>query len=333
MYCIKCGKKNISGYAFCYNCGAQLLTPQELEALHSKATAEAEQATTPGTERPAGASPEESSPPPVVPPWFGSGPGGPNWTPPPGGPYGTPGQYEPGTGWRPPFPYGYPPLPRRGETQRFPVAPNGKPFIVLDHPESFHDYKNKDDKQVYAAFATFQARFYAVLIDTLLIFMPLQLLAILGVVIFDDGLRQRVAEAARVRDQTQLNLEFNNAVPGWLTLAVLTAYLLYCVLMTWRAGGQTIGKKLLRIKIIRKDGTTPDFVTALSRNLFGYCLGLSGVAATLGSGGALFGLGLQIMVLLGFSSAFSNPKRQGWHDRLAETLVVGRNELVQGVNY
>jgi uncharacterized RDD family membrane protein YckC len=39
------------------------------------------------------------------------------------------------------------------------------------------------------------------------------------------------------------------------------------------------------------------------------------------------------MVLIGFSAAGWHPRKQGWHDRLAETVVVLRTELVKGVNY
>ncbi len=336
MYCIKCGKKNIPSYAFCYNCGTALVQPAESNPASS------ESGTNPGPSYPLdnpSAPPSSANPPPAAGPTW-SPPSGPpyNSAPPPevfqppvGGPYGTPAPYEPG--WRPPFPYGYPPIPRRGETQHFPVASNGKPFIVLDHPEAFHSYKNKDGKQIYAAFATFQARFLAAMFDTILIFIPLQFVAWLAVFVFDGPLLQRVVEATRSGNQNQFNQELNNALPGWVTLAIFTGHLLYCVLMTWLFGGQTLGKKLLRIKIIRQDGNKPDFYTALTRNLFGYCWGLGAVAVSLGAVGTLLGFFLQIMVLFGFSAAFSNKQKRGWHDRLAETMVVGKNELVQGVNY
>lgn len=346
MYCIKCGKKNIPGYAFCYNCGAALVKPEESELTGAESDTEVDvippSQETP-TSRPENTQPNPSwsgAPPNWPPPGnpYGSTPDQygappPRFDPPAGGPYGTPGPYEPGNRWRPPFPYGYPPFPRRGEVQRFPVAANGKPYIVLDHPEAFLAYKNKDKKQVYAAFATIRARFYAAFIDTFIIYLPLQFLAMIGLVFFDSGLRQRIVEATQSGDQAQANADLSTALPGWVSLAILTVYLLYCVLMTWKAGGQTLGKKILRIKIIRKDGTAPDFNTALVRNLFGYSWGLGTVAVQLDAFWVILGFCLQLMVLIGFSSAFSHPQKRGWHDRLADTYVVGRNELVQGVNY
>src|SRR3954463_12032363 len=113
VYCINCGKQNKSDFDFCYNCGAKLVKSSSTDA--------------PGPETPAGQSPDQDKTPP-----FATNP-----TPPPPqpGPYSQPteaGPVPPPTytgspassrpDFRPPYPYGYPPIPRRTETQRFPVA-------------------------------------------------------------------------------------------------------------------------------------------------------------------------------------------------------------------
>jgi uncharacterized RDD family membrane protein YckC len=122
-------------------------------------------------------------------------------------------------------------------------------------------------------------------------------------------------------------------MPGWATIAIFTITLVYSVLMTWKGGGQTLGKRILKIKIINKDGQPPNFQSALTRNLFGYAYGLGTVAFVLGGFGAIIGFCLQMMVFGGYTAAFFNRQRRGWHDRLAETYVVSKAELVQGVNY
>lgn len=75
--------------------------------------------------------------------------------------------------------------------------------------------------------------------------------------------------------------------------------------------GQTIGKKVMGIKIVRQDGKPIDLVTAVTRCI-GYLIS-----------GAVFGIG--------YISATFNKKKLTWHDRLAKTyvVVVGKtNKLV-----
>ncbi|MBN9390605.1 MAG: RDD family protein [Chloroflexi bacterium] len=271
----------------------------------------------------------EKSPPPV-----GANPVPPSS--PPSGPYVVPPSTYTGTStgnpdYRPPFPYGYPPIPRRTETQRFPVASNGKPYVVIDHPESFYGYKNDDGKQVYAAYATIQARIMAALFDTCILFLPLQTIATFITVNFSQEARRLLESMTTSPDQSQLE-DISALVPGWAILAIYSVTLAYSVLCTWK-WGQTLGKRVLRIKIIGKDGKPPTFQAALTRNLFGYAYGLGSVAFGLAGFGSVLGFCLQLMVIAGFTAAFFNRQRRGWHDRLAETYVVGKLELVQGENY
>jgi uncharacterized RDD family membrane protein YckC len=85
---------------------------------------------------------------------------------------------------------------------------------------------------------------------------------------------------------------------------------------------------------MKLDGTKPDFQTALIRNLFGYSWILARMLLVVDSDLInLIAVALTLMVLFGFSSAAYHEKRQGWHDRLAGTLVVFRNELVKDKNF
>lgn len=67
--------------------------------------------------------------------------------------------------------------------------------------------------------------------------------------------------------------------------------------------GQTAGKRIIGIRIVRTDGTPINFKTAVLRHVVGYPLAFLS-----------FGLGA-LWVLW-------DARQQGWHDKLADTLVI-----------
>lgn len=86
--------------------------------------------------------------------------------------------------------------------------------------------------------------------------------------------------------------------------AIVTAYF---VLMETQMGGQTLGKKLLGLRVVGPGGAPLDVQTSLKRNLYVavnvvYCLGNS----------ASFVLAIVIAVTLE-----QDPNKQGWHDKFA----------------
>ncbi|HEX2915330.1 MAG TPA: RDD family protein [Chloroflexia bacterium] len=237
-----------------------------------------------------------------------------------------------GIGWQRQYPFQ--PQPPAGELKRYQIAPNGKPYIVADSPEKFYGYKNKEGKQVYAAIATINQRLVAALIDTCIVYFPLQFIAMLTFLIFNPDIQQLLIDGTTsANSQNDLTTQIYSAVPPWVWLLVMTLNLIYCVLMTWLARGQTLGKKIMKLRIIKLDGEKPDFNTALTRNLFGYSWGLGNLFLEYGAFGTLLGFGLEIMVLIGFTAAFGQPQHRGWHDRLAGTIVTAQPVLVQGENY
>jgi uncharacterized RDD family membrane protein YckC len=68
-------------------------------------------------------------------------------------------------------------------------------------------------------------------------------------------------------------------------------------------GGQTAGMRILGIYIVRVDGKPFTLKQAALRHLIGYPLSMS----------AFF---------LGFLWILWDPRQQGWHDKLARTIVV-----------
>ena len=81
----------------------------------------------------------------------------------------------------------------------------------------------------------------------------------------------------------------------------LVLMLAYQVLLT--AHGQTLGKKVFGLKVVRADGSAPGFGTALLRQTVGYFVS-----------NLLFGLG--------FLWVAFEPNNRGWHDLIAGTYVV-----------
>jgi uncharacterized RDD family membrane protein YckC len=72
--------------------------------------------------------------------------------------------------------------------------------------------------------------------------------------------------------------------------------------LLWRFRGSTIGGIIFRLKVVRVDGKPMDWVTAIVRALACF-LSL-----------AFIGLGF---IWIGF-----DPEKQGWHDKIAGTVVV-----------
>lgn len=94
------------------------------------------------------------------------------------------------------------------------------------------------------------------------------------------------------------------------------AALYYSVLSAWW-GGHTIGKKILRVKVVKLDGTLPNLWESFGR-YGGYTAG--------------FATGL-----LGFLQIFWDPNRQTIQDKIAETLVlyrpVGATPIAELINH
>lgn len=93
-------------------------------------------------------------------------------------------------------------------------------------------------------------------------------------------------------------------IPFWPLLYLLSFILMlaYYLLFWLSQNGQTPGKRLMAVRIVREDGQKLDAATAMIR-IIGYWL------ATLSFG-------------IGFLWAIFDSKKQGWHDKIAKTVVV-----------
>lgn|SRR5262245_39597040 len=85
--------------------------------------------------------------------------------------------------------------------------------------------------------------------------------------------------------------------------AALVVYLFNEVYLAGKNNGQSIGKKLMKIRIAKEDGTTFGYMDAFLRNVIGYWI--SGLICSLGFFWGLF-----------------DSRNQTWHDKIFHTLVV-----------
>ncbi|MCC7450943.1 MAG: RDD family protein [Anaerolineae bacterium] len=75
----------------------------------------------------------------------------------------------------------------------------------------------------------------------------------------------------------------------------------YWYFLTQR-NGQTPGKKIMNVRVVREDGAPLTFVHVLVRYI-GYTIN-------------------SLVFMLGWIWAFFDSKKQGWHDKLAGTIVI-----------
>ena len=140
-------------------------------------------------------------------------------------------------------------------------------------------------KTVYSQYAGFVTRFIAFFID----------IAIITII------------SAVVAAVTRMILEFFRAGELATTIAgiVMAGFhlsfaFLYFVFL-WMAIGQTPGKMLLGLRVVRANGGPITFGVAL-RRWIGYFI--------------------SAILFLGFLWVFMDARRQGWHDKIANTFVV-----------
>jgi uncharacterized RDD family membrane protein YckC len=75
------------------------------------------------------------------------------------------------------------------------------------------------------------------------------------------------------------------------------------VVIPWRTNGQTLGKMVFGLRMVRLDGEPMSLWRAFLRNYIGYFLS-------------------SLFFLAGYFAIFFSPRRRGWHDLLAGTVVV-----------
>ena len=103
---------------------------------------------------------------------------------------------------------------------------------------------------------------------------------------------------------TKLHLGFLGAILGLVHFVVNIGYFIYLwgVDNPVTGRGQTVGKMVMNIKIIKADGTDVGVGDSILRYI-GYIVS-------------------SVIILLGYVWIFIDDKNQGWHDKIAKTYVI-----------
>jgi uncharacterized RDD family membrane protein YckC len=146
-------------------------------------------------------------------------------------------------------------------------------------------YKAKPESGVM--YAGFGVRFFAMLIDGIVLF-------IIGLIV--GTLYAALTPLPRSMDEVQRQ----SLILNLIGLATSTLYYIY--FLTNR-DGQTPGKAAVGIRIVKLDGTRLTAWDAILRNVIGYTIS-------------------SLIFFLGYLWILFDDRKQGWHDKLARTVVV-----------
>lgn len=155
----------------------------------------------------------------------------------------------------------------------------------------------------------FWRRIVAALIDVC-IYFPLAM-----IVFFMSAMFSSVAAGGAVNDVKSFALNFT--VSGYILSIVLL--FLYYVILQKKMGGQTPGKRVMRIKVVNKDGQTPSMMTFVVREML--IKDLSILIPNLGLLKIIQMLAA-LVVFVGFLMVLGDSKKQALHDKIAKTYVI-----------
>jgi len=121
------------------------------------------------------------------------------------------------------------------------------------------------------------------------------------IIIFYDQISALGVEASKYQDMEDIKALVDNFVINAVPIAVAIK-VLYHSLLVWQSG-MTIGKYILKIKVTDiKSGQTPSFAQAVFRSVMRIVS--------------------EMPFYLGFLLAFMTPKRQTFHDKVSNCVVV-----------
>lgn len=146
-----------------------------------------------------------------------------------------------------------------------------------------------------ARLATVSRRWLAIIVDGLVVGVITLMLAGVG------GVFMTLETALLSDDATVFSSAASQFQNDVLTMNFLVSAIYNVAFMTM-FNGQTLGKIMLKLRVIKKNGRRIGILDAIIRNVFGYTI----------SG----------MFLLGYLWAMFDREKQTWHDKLAGTVVV-----------
>ena len=150
--------------------------------------------------------------------------------------------------------------------------------------------------------ASVSRRWLAIIIDGLIVAVITLMLAGVG------GAFMTIEAALLSEDATMISAAVSQFQNDVLTVNFLVSAIYNVAFMTM-FNGQTLGKILLKLRVIKKNGQRIGILDAIIRNVFGYTI----------SG----------MFLLGYLWAIFDRENQTWHDKLAGTVVADERAVGQ----
>ncbi len=145
-------------------------------------------------------------------------------------------------------------------------------------------------------------RWLAIILDGFIVAIATVLLLVAG------GALAPLDAAMASADEAIVSEALSNFQSNTLTVNLLVSAIYNVALMVW-FNGQTLGKMMLRLRVVKKRGGRITILDALLRNVFGYMIS-------------------QIF-LLGYLWALFDAEKQTWHDKMAGTLVVEERRITR----
>ena len=169
-------------------------------------------------------------------------------------------------------------------------------------PKVVESPSGPEETEPQVLLAGLSRRFAALIIDGFLV-------AIVTVAIMAAGNAfAPLYEAMANADELAITAAINQFQTDTVGVNLLISAVYNAVLMTW-LNGQTLGKLMLQIRVVKKNGRRISILDALLRNVFGYTIS-------------------QIL-LLGYLWAIVDAEQQAWHDKMAATIVVDERTAVR----
>ncbi|MEO0560926.1 MAG: RDD family protein [Chloroflexota bacterium] len=163
----------------------------------------------------------------------------------------------------------------------------------------------KKKKHGYPQYASPWVRVIAYYLDSFFLMVPIACMVLVGLAILGASLPESdglVNEAGEVVNTTEEDI----AVIIFFTATMLPALAMqfaYYTVLPNRMNGQTLGKRIVNIRIVTTDNSSLTIGKLFVRHIIGYYIS-----------GMIF--------YLGFLWVFWDDDRQAWHDKLVSTVVV-----------
>lgn len=192
----------------------------------------------------------------------------------------------------------------------------------------FYYYTDDLGEIVIAPLGSFLRRFGGAVIDNILagILIAILYFTIGGFLIgslVEHSYEQAYQSGQRISAR-QLSNDLSPLLMGLSVMGLVVTFLYYFLLVG--LGGQTLGHRFTKIKVIRAGGRAPGVFSSFIRTLYGTVPGVLGLVLSAFLKPAIIGtilsLVLYIPVIIGLLWPLFDRGKQGWHDKLASTYVV-----------